>query len=171
MTRRASGRLRRMPQIRLISRSTVEIARPAVTAINAIETPVKRAACSAKLSTYSWTTEAVLLGSMFLKTNASRAANQRSKMGKRATNASATVAIGTIASSVVNERLLAVRVRPMSRIRSATRQTKRNGFKATFAEGGTEAGAPTRWIARVVDRRRDYRRTPRAARRRRKLAA
>src|SRR5947207_6017672 len=78
-------------------------------------------------------TDAALPGSMFLKTKASRAANQLSNIGKRATNASAIVAIGTTASNVVNERLLAVRARPMSRIRMATRQTKRNGFKAGWA--------------------------------------
>src|SRR5205823_8196611 len=81
-------------------------------------------------------TDEALPGSMFLKTKASSAANQLSNTGKRATNASATVAIGTTASNVVNERLLAVRARPMSRIRVATRQTKRNGFKAGWPERG-----------------------------------
>src|SRR5437763_10499533 len=87
--------------------------------------------------------DAALPGSMFLKMKVSRAPNQLSKIGKRATKASATVAIGTTASNVVNERLLAVRARPMSRMRMATRQTKRNGFNAGVpkAEGTASADA------------------------------
>jgi len=47
-----------------------------------------------------------------------------SKTGKRATIARAMVTIGTMASSVVNESALAVRARPMSRIRLTTRTVK-----------------------------------------------
>ena len=94
-------------------------------------------------------TDAALPGSMFLKTKPSSAANQLSNTGKRATNASATVAIGTTASNVVNERLLAVRARPKSRIRMPTRQTKRNGFKAGWPKRdgvSDRAGCAGHWV-------------------------
>ena|SRR5437868_5986349 len=86
-------------------------------------------------------TDAALTGSMFLKRKFSSAPNQLANIGKRATKASATLATGTTASNVVNERLLAVRARPMSRIRMATRQTKRNGFNAGLAEAEGTASA------------------------------
>src|SRR5213592_3316188 len=96
-------------------------------------------------------TDEALPGSMFLKTKTSSAANQLSNIGKRATKASAMVAIGTTASNVVNERLLAVRARPMSRIRMATRAIKRSGFKAA---GGKKAARATVQAAPVTGVRR-----------------
>ena len=65
---------------------------------------------------------------MCFSMNCSSTFSQSSKIGKRPTNENATVMSGTIASSVVNDRLPAVRARSMSRSLVTTRSKKRKGL-------------------------------------------
>ena len=64
MTRRISGRLLVMPQISLISDSTVSTTSTAVTTTNTIHTPFRLAASAASPTTYVCTSERAFSGSV-----------------------------------------------------------------------------------------------------------
>ncbi len=129
--RRPIGRFCRMPQISLISDSTVSTTSTPVIATKMIDGPTTLAAPSASTTTYSWTIADADAGSRWRSRKVSSTLRKSWKTGNCATNANATVASGTNPSSV-DEGQAAGRAKPADAVHA--------GDDAADEADGTQGG-------------------------------